>query len=278
VIGTGGARNAPESTTDIMKAGICSYAFRYAAEAGKLTPLGLVEIAAGLGAEAVQICDNLPLAGLSNGELDLLATRAAELGIALEVGIAELTRENLLIHLPLAARLGSPVLRALVESSAGRPHPDQVVQTIRDLSGAVADSGVILALENHFLLTPKELLEIVTRLDVEHVRVCLDPLNSLRLLAGPGEVVHQLADLSVTAHIKDVILEPDQTGFNIRGCPLGEGLLDAPEMIRALRERGQVANIHVEAWMDPAGTLEETLQQEERWNRQAVTTLKGLLG
>jgi hypothetical protein len=70
------------------KVGISSFALRYAIDASTnpLDPIGVLETAAVLGAEVVQICDNLPLAPLSDPELDALARRAADLGLELEVG------------------------------------------------------------------------------------------------------------------------------------------------------------------------------------------------
>ena len=75
-------------TIIMNKVGISSFALRYAiaASTNSLDPIGLLEKAAELGAQAVQICDNLPLAPLSNPKLDALARRAADLGLELEVG------------------------------------------------------------------------------------------------------------------------------------------------------------------------------------------------
>ena len=98
------------------KVGISSFALRYAiaAQAHPLDPIGVLEKAAELGAEAVQICDNLPLAPLSDGELDALARRAADLGLALEVGTRGSSPERLERYLQVAQRLGVRILRVVL--------------------------------------------------------------------------------------------------------------------------------------------------------------------
>ena len=77
----------------MTKIGIGSYAFRWAIGTPEwqptrpLAPVELLDKAAALGAEVVQICDNVPLATLPDHTLAALAGRAAALGLELEVGI-----------------------------------------------------------------------------------------------------------------------------------------------------------------------------------------------
>src|SRR5262245_46995842 len=111
-----------------MRLGISSYTFVWAVgvagypqPARPLTVDGLLDKAADLGVKVVQIADNLPLHRLSQGELDRLAERAAEQGVALEVGTAGLMPDQLRQYLAVAVRLHSPFLRVVIDSDELQP-------------------------------------------------------------------------------------------------------------------------------------------------------------
>ena len=64
------------------------------------------------------------------------------------------------------------------------------------------------------------------------------------------------------------------TGFQIKGCPLGEGLLDVPRVMRTVCSSGLSPHLLVEAWMNRLESEEETLRQEESWIRRGIDYLK----
>jgi len=267
-----------------MKVGISSYAFRWAVEtrdltsSAPLTPLGLLEKAAALGAEVVQICDNLRLDGLSAGVLADLAGRAADLDLTLEVGIKGSRPEHLRRNLDVSGRLGAPLLRVVLTDAGWEPAFDELVTIFKSLLPDLRAAGVTLAIENHFQLRPAELARLVEAVDDPLVGVCLDPLNSISKLVGPGETVATLAPYAVSVHAKDAVATRLKTGFYITGCPLGEGLVDLPGMLATVRAAGRSPNVLVEAWMDRLDDGAATLAQEEAWVRQGISCLRRLLG
>ena len=141
----------------------------------------------------------------------------------------------------------------------------------------LAEAGSTLALVNHFFFKPRELAELVRRVGDAHVRVCLDPLNSMSLFVGPEETTDRLAPLAVTVHAKDGEMANFNTGYHLRGCPLGEGKVDFPGLLARLRDLAQVRSIHVEAWMDKTDSVDDTLKKEERWAAHGIRYLKELL-
>ena len=86
-----------------MRLGIGTYTYTWAIgvpghePAQRMGALDLIDRASRFGAEVVQICDNLPLAGFSDSDLDRLAARAEELGIAI-VGYARGSRLSVYSH------------------------------------------------------------------------------------------------------------------------------------------------------------------------------------
>lgn len=92
---------------------------------------------------------------------------------------------------------------------------------------------------------------------------CLAPLNSGALLVGPEETLKELADLALTAHIKDARIRRRGTGFLLSGCPIGQGMVDLEGYIRTLS--GKITSLLIESWMDKNDSPEETLRGELAW-------------
>ena len=100
-----------------MKLGISSYTFTWAIgvpgypTADRLTAFGLLDKAAALDVGVVQIADNLPLDALREDQLAALITRAASLGIQIEVGTRGILPEHLAVARsedPLSHRPDNP--------------------------------------------------------------------------------------------------------------------------------------------------------------------------
>ena len=141
-------------------------------------------------------------------------------------------------------------------------------------------TGVTLAIENRFSLTPAELANLVRTVNDPRVGVCLDPLNSIARLVGVGETVAALAALAVSVHAKDAVVTRLGAGFAIRGCPLGKGQVDIAGMLAAVCTAGAVCaagrslSVLVEGWMDRLDDEAATLAQEEDWAQQGIAYLK----
>jgi sugar phosphate isomerase/epimerase len=266
-----------------MRLGIGSYAFRWAIGArdftpsNPLTPFGLLKKAAALGAEVVQICDNLPLDSLPDSTLNDLAQRAAEWGLILEVGIKGSRPEHLRRNLDMTERLGARLLRVVLTDAGWEPSFDEFVTIFKSLLPDLRAVGITLAIENHFHLLPTELARLIETIGDPLVGVCLDPLNSVTKLVGVAETIDVLAPFTVSVHAKDAVVTRPHTGFYISGCQLGMGLVDLPGMLAAVRAAGRSPNVLVEGWMDRLGDEATTLAQEEAWVRQGVAYLRQLL-
>jgi len=266
-----------------MKVGIGSYALRWSigtedfAPPNPLTAIGLLDKAAELDAEVVQICDNLPLDGLPDTDLANLAKRAAQLNLTLEVGIKGSRPEHLQRYLAVAERLDARLLRVVLAAPGWRPTFGELVRIFKDLSADLRAAEVTIAIENHFYLSPAELARLIETIDNPMVGICLDPLNSITMLVSPAETIATLAPFAVSAHVKNAVVTRPKTGFYIGGCPLDQGLVDVPGMVNTLRAAGRSPNLLVECWMDQLDDPAATLAQEEEWTRQGIAYLHKLL-
>ncbi|WCJ60199.1 sugar phosphate isomerase/epimerase [Fontisphaera persica] len=261
-----------------MKLGIGSYTYPYsvAGSAGggrRLTALGVVERARRLGVRVVQFCDNLPLTGLSEAELAQFETAVREAGLAVELGTRGLgDAEGLRRHLELAVRLGTPFVRLVVDGGGYEPSPGECVARLREWLPEFRAAGVKLALENHDRFTCRMLEQIIQQTDPEWVGICLDTVNSFGALEGPEVVVSRLARYTLNLHLKDFVIRrvPNQLGFVVRGCPVGEGRLDVPWVLGQLREAGRDVNAIIELWTSLEEAAADAWTVEEAWAEASV--------
>lgn len=112
--------------------------------------------------------------------------------------------------------------------------------------------GIKLAIENHKDFRVTEMLSMLERLSSPYVGVCLDTGNSFALLEDPMEVVRAYVPWTYAVHLKDMAVCEYEDGFLLADIPLGEGLLDLPEIVRLLRQARPEIQFSVEmATRDP---------------------------
>jgi 3-oxoisoapionate decarboxylase len=238
----------------------------------------LVERAAGLGVPVVQLADNLPLHAI-RGDVDGLARRARASGVDLEVGTRGIDRDNLLRYLAIAAAVGSPFLRIVVDTADHHPSPAEVVDALGRLREDFTSAGVTLAIENHDRFAASELAGIIGALGADWTGVVLDTVNSFGALEGPDVVIGILAPIAVNLHVKDFVITraSHNMGFLVEGCPAGRGRLDIPALFSTIgRYRNDVTAV-LELWTPPQQSLETTIDTERSWAEESVSYLKTLL-
>jgi len=268
-----------------MRLGIGSYTYPWAIGVPghppdqPMTALDLLNAAAGLGAHVVQVADNLPLDQLSPAELDDFERRAAELDIAVEVGTRGIAPDHLHTYLRLAQRLGSPILRVVIDTADHHPPEDEVVNTIKGIMPEFERAGVCLAIENHDRFTAGAFARMLKRVDSDCVGICLDTVNSFGALEGPQVVVDTLGPWTVNLHVKDfaIFRASHLMGFTIEGRPAGQGRLDVPWLIGRLRDLGRDPNAILELWTPPENTLSATIAKERTWAKTSVEYLHKLI-
>jgi sugar phosphate isomerase/epimerase len=92
-----------------------------------------------------------------------------------------------------------------------------------------------LGIENHKDWRVDQQVELLRRYSSEYVGVSLDTGNNLSILDNPEETVEKLAPWTFNTHFKDMAVEETEDGFLMSEVPLGEGMLDLPRMVKAIR-------------------------------------------
>ena len=259
-----------------MRLGIGSYTYGWAVGAPcPMTAMDLLNRAAALGVGLVQVADNLPLHALSDGDLDRFADRASGMGIRVEVGTRGIAPDHLRTYLHLAQRLGSPILRVVIDSADHRPPVDEIVGTLQALMPAFERGGVVLAIENHDRFPAGVFARMLERIGSDYAGICLDTVNSFGALEGPEVVVDVLGPWAVNLHIKDFGIQRAShgMGFTVEGRPAGQGRLNVPWLLERL-DVGRDLNAILELWTPPEETLAATMAKEQAWAVESIAYLR----
>lgn len=107
-------------------------------------------------------------------------------------------------------------------------------------------AGVRLAVENHKDHRAAEKIDVLRRIGSEFVGACVDFGNNLALMEDPLETVRALAPWALTVHIKDHAVIECAEGFWMGDVALGEGMLDLPPMVDAIRRARPEAHFNLE--------------------------------
>jgi 3-oxoisoapionate decarboxylase len=271
----------------MMELGLSSYAYHWACQGdgsltapGPMTAVDLVHRTADLGLSVVQLCENVVTFDRSDPEQvhDLRATADAtgvrlELGCRLELQERTSLADALRAGLAQAQAIGSRNLRVVPWVGDGGPAVAVREALAAAISAVVPDCarhGVHLAVENHLELSDVTLAELMGDLASEWVGVTLDTVNSVGRLRDPLDTTRLLAPHARGVHLKDYQVLRSAAGYRITGAPLGDGLLDVGEVLRAIDEGGRQPPLLLELWVDPEPDHAATLRKEEDWVRRSV--------
>lgn len=262
-----------------MAIGLSTYAFFWRGASSASKPMSLeqmLEETAEPGGGVFQICDYPAVEQLSTARLAALSLRAAELGVALELGTRGLGRENLTRYLDIADRLDVRLVRSMLYSGDDRPARDEAVKRIAALLPRLEQQGVTLALETYEQVPLETLMAVVETLDHERVGVCLDPGNCVAALEMPGDVIKRTASRVVNLHLKDFAFRrsPGWVGFELTGAALGEGLLPLSSMMSRVAPHQRGINCVLEHWLSWQQDEATTHAMEARWTRHGMATFK----
>lgn len=261
-----------------MRAGIGSYAFRYAIGHSLLKPdermsfQDLIVFCVENQVEALQVCENIPLHLLTDQQLSDGLTMLQKHSITFEMGTTGFAPDHLAIYTEIANSFGAKILRTVL--NAKNSTVDEIATQLHKIVPSLEKTNVTLAIENHFDLMPFELRALVEKVNHPLVKICIDPLNSITLLHGINETFDQLKNHIVSAHVKDVKMERKGSGFHIYGCPLDEGISKVDDYLRKVYAANPACNVFIEQWMDVCTTTEDTLSEEKKWVTEGVKFLK----
>jgi sugar phosphate isomerase/epimerase len=126
-----------------------------------------------------------------------------------------------------------------------------------------------LGVENHKDWRVEQQVALLKQYDSEFLGVTLDTGNNISVLDDPMETVAALAPYTFNIHFKDIAVEEYEQGFLMSEVPLGEGMLDLPAMVEAIRRARPEARFSLE--MITRDPLEVPCLTETYWSTFADT-------
>jgi sugar phosphate isomerase/epimerase len=243
-----------------------------------MTPYQLIDKTSENGLTLIQIADNLPLETRSQSELTNLHQYAVNKRISIEMGGRGLTPEHTMRCLQTAEKLGSPILRMVIDTKSFEPDIQTIISIIRDIEPELKSRNIRLAIENHDRLKAKEFELIINGAASEMVGICLDSVNSM----GAGEGFETVSDIlipyTINLHIKDftIFRVSHKMGLVIEGRPAGKGMLNIPDLVNRVSETGKCNSAILELWTPPEPTIGQTIEKEEKWAGESINYLKTL--
>jgi sugar phosphate isomerase/epimerase len=271
--------------------GLGSFAFRYAIGVKGFQPpnpmdtFAFIQRAYQLGYRRVQLCENLNIATLSKNDLRRLRDMSKDMGMVLEIGLRKVDEKNLSRHIELALLLEASFIRAVSHDRDNLSQEEQktvivsVTKLLKQWAPRFNDYGVTFGLENHFDITTKDLVKIVTEVASANVGLVFDTTNSLGFLEPPEDTLKIMREFILSVHLKDYIIQKGEAGYEILGTILGEGFLNIPTIFSLLGDRLFHIPIILEstARRNFQDTQEKVMQWEESIIQKNTIVIDNLL-
>jgi sugar phosphate isomerase/epimerase len=145
------------------------------------------------------------------------------------------------------------------EGSDPSAHREEILRRMQRKVDIAAEADQILVHENVtdvYGESPARLRDLLTSIDSPYFRAIFDAANFYQYGSTPfPDALLQLVEYVETLHVKDARKLPDGT---VEMTPLGEGDVDVPAIIRALRDRGFDGTLSLEPHLaldGPGGAL-----------------------
>jgi sugar phosphate isomerase/epimerase len=236
-----------------------SYGLRTRAEKdrGFAEPIHFLEFARSRGASAVQV----PLGSRTDADARLVRQAAEKHGMHVEGIVAppkdtRADRDRFRRELATARSCGATLVRTVMlggrryevfDRAADYPaFARRAEESLRSAEPIARSQKMVLAVENHKDFRTDEMVALLKKLGSDWIGVCLDTGNNLALLEDPRATVAALVPLTRTVHLKDIGLEQSPDGFRMTEVPLGQGCLDLPAIVAAVRKANPRALFQLE--------------------------------
>jgi len=273
-----GSTSFPKVNPDQI--GISSYCYRHNFGFNQFKPekpmtiMDLMYTVKKLGVNRIQLCENTGYAEYSDSELFELKEMANELGLFIELGMDELSQENILRHLEIVKIFSAKFLRVVLRTDSPSPEKDKEdfynysIKILKEILPRFIDMDVFIGIENHYDLPSNYLVRMVEEIDDKRIGLLFDSTNCLGFIERPEEVIKAFGPHLLSIHIKDYIVHKIPGGYRIIGVPLGEGQQDIKGiLISSLQYNPQLSIL---AEMPINSENKQNASEITEWERTAV--------
>jgi sugar phosphate isomerase/epimerase len=207
----------------------------------------LLDFAAGLKVDTVQISDSADYSSLDPAHLRDVKAHADQLGIQIDAGIGCIcpiskswkpaggSPEKVLTDgLQVAKTVGAKSMRCFMGSMDDRRSDrpieefmDATIKVFKAVRSQAQDAGVKIALENHAGdMQAREVRTIIEESGRDFVASCLDTGNPMWVMEDPQVTLEILGPYAVTTHVRDSVVFEHPRGAAAQWVALGDGAID----------------------------------------------------
>ncbi len=235
-----------------MKIGLCAWSFTSAhREAGQpldpFTPQGLARMALDRGLRSIE-CSPAFFQGYSDRQLSEFREFLAEknLGLFLDTGGHDYARDITPLRqaVEMAHRLGVRVIRTTVSNllegdrrqygfAGWKQYLENLVEPLKQIMPLAEKRDIALGIENHQDLCSWELCWLCEQVGSARLGVTMDCGNALSVGETPLAFAGRVMPLLKHVHLKDYTVHPTPSGYRLKRCALGKGVVDWPALIAA---------------------------------------------
>lgn len=240
-----------------MKIGLCAWSFTGShRETGRALdphqPEGLLDLARRCGLASIEGASAW-FESWSSAQTDRFRARleGAGLGLIVDTGAGQdpVDLSPLARAVEVAARLGAPVVRTTVShllegdrrafgSHRWRAHLESLVEPLKRVAAQAGSAGVAIGVENHQDLCSHELVWLCEQVGDPRLGVTMDVGNAYAVGETPVAFARRVLPYLKHVHLKDYTAHPTESGYRLKRCALGAGLVDWAALLALLDATG----------------------------------------
>jgi 3-oxoisoapionate decarboxylase len=219
----------------------------YSVRAFKWKDIQLLDYAAGLNVDTIQISDSADYSSLDPKHLQQVKDHGDRLGIQIDAGIGcicpiskswkagngspeQVAINGLKVAKAVGARSMRCVMGGMEDRRGDRPieeYMEATIKVFRAVKSQALDLGVRIALENHAGdMQAREVRTIIEESGKDHVGSCLDTGNPMWVMENPQVTLEILGPYAVTTHVRDSVAFEHPRGAAAQWVALGDGVVD----------------------------------------------------
>lgn len=216
----------------------------------------LLDYAARLQLDTLQISDLTDYGSLEPADLQKVRDHAARLGLSIDGGLGCICPsssnwnpkhgdpvEYVRRGLRAAGAVGATCMRCFMGAGADRrgpvpldKHIETTIKILRSVRSQALDLNVKIAVENHLDLQAWELRSLIEEAGKDFVGACLDSGNPIAVVEDPMVALETLGPYVVTTHIKDAVVFEHPRGAATQSVALGDGSINFPRFFELFRQ------------------------------------------
>ena len=231
-----------------MKIGLCAWSFTGShkeanREIDPHTPEGLTRLAHANNLASVEFASG-SLTALSDEALAAFKESLNGLDLFLDTGGHNYAQDisPLRETIEIAHRAGARCVRTTVSNmvegnrmdrgDAGMPdYLEALVQPFKEVMPIAEEYDIPVGIENHQDLCSWELLTLSEKVGSPQLGVTMDVGNAFAVGEHPQAFAQRILPILKHVHIKDYTVHPTPSGYRLKRCAIGDGVVDWPAVV-----------------------------------------------